>query len=413
MQIKRYRAENIQKAMQMIKDDLGNDAVIINSQKVKNDNKLLGWFGKPMIEVIAARDVDYHQADKPALKLPKRNPYIEIKDERTSIKEESEFERQFQDNLNESTASLTTKIINSAIAPLRDQIEDMKKELSFHQSKLTTETPSEPKQNQRNTKITSENEVLNKYSDLLKKQGVNEEVSSFLLNKISNNNSILLDSTEPKDIICSEIQSFVTVSPELKESRKKQKIIAFVGPTGVGKTTTCAKIAAKCSIENGLSVGFISLDNFRIGAVEQLQTYADLIHAPLEVAHTPQELTSHLKKFAKYDVVLIDTIGRSQREAGLINDLSAFLNNNKKIETHLVLSTTAREDILSEVIDNYAKVSIDKYIFTKLDETPSFGQILNILYKKQKPISFFTNGQRVPQDFFPATKESFRGLIFA
>ncbi|MGE5422430.1 MAG: flagellar biosynthesis protein FlhF, partial [Ignavibacteriales bacterium] len=179
---------------------------------------------------------------------------------------------------------------------------------------------------------------------------------------------------------------------------RRARIVALIGPTGVGKTTTIAKLAANFSLLDKRKVGLITLDTYRIAAVEQLKTYAEIIGVPLEVVFNPEDLKTAIKSFAKCDIVFIDTAGRSPRNETQMEELSRFLETSEPDEVILVLSATTRTE---ELIDAYRKfnvVKIDKIVFTKLDETTSYGQILSTIYKTRSHISYITNGQNVPDD---------------
>jgi flagellar biosynthesis protein FlhF len=178
----------------------------------------------------------------------------------------------------------------------------------------------------------------------------------------------------------------------------KQKIIAMVGPTGVGKTTTIAKIAANMALKMHKKVCLISIDTFRIGAVEQLKTYAEIVDVPLEVASSPEELKEIIIKCKDYDYILLDSMGRSQFDKTQIKDLEAFLNVSTLISVVLVLSMSSNHSEILDTYERYSSLKPEYVIFTKMDETKKFGPVVNLPIVKKIPLLLFTTGQNVPDD---------------
>lgn len=176
------------------------------------------------------------------------------------------------------------------------------------------------------------------------------------------------------------------------------RVIAFVGPTGVGKTTTLAKLAAHFALRERRRVCLLTLDTFRVGAVDQLRTYAQISGLPCLVAATPAEFASLLERAPEYDLVLVDTAGRSHHDEMRMSELAGFLAARRPDEIHLVVSATSRYSDALEVLDRYREAGFDKLLFTKLDETRHHGLILNVAVVAQRPLSYVTTGQQVPED---------------
>jgi len=175
-------------------------------------------------------------------------------------------------------------------------------------------------------------------------------------------------------------------------------VVALIGPTGVGKTTTIAKLAANLKLREKHRVGLITLDTYRIAAVDQLKKYADIIGAPLRVVNTTDDLREAIASMSDCEYVLIDTAGRSPKDTMKLNELRGFLDAAQPDEVHLVLSTTASPSCIQLAIDRFNDVRVDKIIFTKLDEAAHVGVVLNVIRKVNKSLSYITTGQDVPND---------------
>jgi len=174
--------------------------------------------------------------------------------------------------------------------------------------------------------------------------------------------------------------------------------ICLIGPTGVGKTTTIAKLAAAFKLRQKQNVGLITIDTYRIAAVDQLRTYANIIGVPLKVVLTPTELAAAMKEMANYDTVLIDTAGRSHMDQLKLNELSQFIAAAKLSEVHLVLSSTTTQEAMEAALEKFSGVRVDQIIFTKLDEAVSFGILLNVARAASRALSYVTTGQDVPDN---------------
>jgi len=191
----------------------------------------------------------------------------------------------------------------------------------------------------------------------------------------------------------------------------KARVIALVGPTGVGKTTTIAKLAATFKLKQGKDVAMITLDTYRIAAVDQLKTYANILGVPLEVVTSPHEVAQAVARHSHRDAVLIDTAGRSQRDDDRLTELSAFIKAARPHETHLVLSSTSTQRVLLETVERFAPIQTDRIIFTKLDEAVTFGTLINVASRVNKKLSYFTTGQEVPHQIEAGTADRLARLV--
>ncbi len=191
-----------------------------------------------------------------------------------------------------------------------------------------------------------------------------------------------------------------------------RKIVAFVGPTGVGKTTAAAKLAASLVLQKKKKVVLLTTDTFRIGAVEQLKTYAGLIGVPFRVVSQASDLPHAFREYDQRDYILLDTAGRGQRDLAAVQDLLQFLQSSQEIERHLVLSATTKPADMRDIVDRFGTCNPDRLLFTKLDETSTFGSIFNELVRTQKPVAYVADGQRVPEDLHAVQSDQIVDIVF-
>jgi flagellar biosynthesis protein FlhF len=202
------------------------------------------------------------------------------------------------------------------------------------------------------------------------------------------------------DLIAFRIPTTAAQAPA--EAPQGRRVIAFIGPTGVGKTTTIAKLAANFRLKEGKRVGLLTIDTYRIAAVDQLRTYADIIEVPLQAVLTPAELQQAIQSMSQMDVVLIDTAGRSQNNPLRLNQLRGFLAAASPDEVHLVISATANQRCLRSAMDRFCPMGVNRIIMTKFDEAETFGVILTASTAGKGPLSYVTAGQEVPDDIAQA-----------
>jgi flagellar biosynthesis protein FlhF len=207
------------------------------------------------------------------------------------------------------------------------------------------------------------------------------------------------------------LQDEIPVAGAIDATPGRRRLVALVGPTGVGKTTTIAKLAANFRLKQQLRVGLITVDTYRIAAVEQLRTYADIIDLPMHVVSTPREMRQAVERTAELDLVLIDTAGRSPRDDVKIRELRAFLVEAAADEVHLVLSATASSRALLQTAERFAAVGPNRLLLTKTDEAPGLGTTLPVLRRGELPLSYLTHGQNVPEDIAPADHRGVAEMI--
>ena len=200
-------------------------------------------------------------------------------------------------------------------------------------------------------------------------------------------------------------------SKKASQSNQNPQFAVLVGPTGVGKTTTIAKLAADLHLKHRKKVGLISVDNYRIGAVEQLKTYASIIGLPCLTAFTREDIVAAMQKLNHRDIVLVDTAGHSHLDTQRMTELVALLGEKFSGSCHLVLSATTKQADMRDAARYFAGLHPQTYIFTKIDETRQRGGILDQILDYRLPVSFVTTGQKVPEDIMAATKQNMSRLI--
>jgi len=381
MIVKKYEAPTMQKALQAVKKDLGQDAVILHTKTRKKDG-LLGLWGKEMVEITASRDINLMDRGR------QNNTGKLIKYYKKTLESE-----------NASSPSSNTK---SDVTMLHSDINEVK---SLVHSLL--------KRSQHADVSSLTDELLEAYIILIE-QEVSEELSKGLICRIRNelaNDEVKNHQAIQRALMNAIKQMIPNVDPISLPDTGGARKVALVGPTGVGKTTTIAKLAADFTLRKGKDVALITVDTYRIAAVEQLRTYADIIDIPLEVILTPGEIKKAIEKHMHRDLILIDTAGRSQKNALQISELKNFIESISPDETHLVLSTTANYKNIANVVERFDSLAIDKIIFTKLDEAISFGLILNVLSRLNKTLSYVTTGQNVPDDISVTDADMLANLI--
>ena len=236
------------------------------------------------------------------------------------------------------------------------------------------------------------------FSDLIEAD-VDEEFAQEIIDDVQQN-STPTDLADPylvRDRAFNRIASQISIAPEIR-SFQGRRVVALIGPTGVGKTTTIAKLAANLRLRDNQRVGLITVDTYRIAAVEQLRAYADILDVPMEVVTTPREMRDAVARLSNVDIVLIDTAGRSPRDEIQIQELRAMLSEARPDETHLVLSSVSGGRQLTRLVDQFRSVNPSSLLLTKLDESEDYGHLLSVVCKSKLPLSYTTHGQNVPDD---------------
>lgn len=375
MNVRTYTAHTMAEALTRVRRELGKDAVILHTRTYKKGG-LLGFGAKPVVEISASADVNVLS---PAAK-------------RRMISEHVKDDGADRDAGGRSSDAGTQD--DKRIGRLHEDLElvkDMVRELV--RKHRCDEHPAVPE------------ELLATYLSLINQQ-VAEELAKDMIEQVKSQlpSDQVTDERAVREALVRCVERMVPAAGPIAPGRPGHpRVIAFVGPTGVGKTTTIAKLAANFRLRENKSVGLITIDTYRIAAVDQLKTYADIINVPLTVVLSPMELKDAVHDMRHCHVVLIDTAGRSQHDEIKLRELKSFFNLAKPDEIHLVLSSTASQVNVRACVDQFSSLGIDKIIFTKLDEAVGIGMLLNVVATFDRSISYITTGQSVPDDIEPGT----------
>ena len=248
--------------------------------------------------------------------------------------------------------------------------------------------------------------------EALKRQEVDEDILKEMAAQANPGDTLAeMHTPAAKTTLNNYLSEHVRFSDGIKLNRHGVRIVALLGTTGVGKTTTLAKIAAKFVLEQRANVALITADTYRISAVEQLKTYSDILELPLEIVYNPPELSAAIERHRNKELILIDTAGRSQHNEYQMRELEEFLRVNPRIEKHLVISATTKYTDAKQIMNKFSQVNPDRIIFTKIDETGSLGMIVNLLNDNRYSLSYITTGQSVPDDIERASSEVLSNLL--
>jgi flagellar biosynthesis protein FlhF len=370
--------------LEQVKRRFGRDAVILNTRTLTKGG-LLGMGRTPRIEITAAR----HAADLPE---SRESGILRTKSRRADGAEGAATPMASSTRFRERQPS---DPLVSEVGVLKSLVVDLLRE--------TRRTRAEE----------FPGELYGNYVELVQ-QAVTDEIARQLIEEVRRalSDGQLHDPKAVRAQLARAVESMLpTAGPIRPVQRGRPTIVALIGPTGVGKTTTVAKLAANLCLREHRKVGLITIDTYRIAAVDQLRTYAEIIDIPLQVVVTPNQLKDAVARLADKDVLLIDTAGRSQRDVTKIEELRAYFDVIRPDEVHLVLSSTCTADVLLDTIQRFQAVGIDRVIFTKLDEAIGFGAMLACLKKADAQLSYVTTGQDVPDDIEVGEGNSLAELV--
>lgn len=356
MKIQRYETKDMQQAITKAKNELGINAVIVSSRKIRQKG-LLGFFQRPILEVIAAVEEKEE--------TPKQDFIASLKQSQHMVQIEEKI-----------------KNIESVMSKVYGEIKDVKYNIE--------DSPENSYTN-----------VVKLFYQHLIQNGVESEVAKVILDDINqeatkgenNINKIV-------SLVCNKIISILgCVEPiQVDETRSRPRKVMLVGSTGVGKTTTIAKLTAEMILNHKKKVGLITCDTYRIAAVEQLKTYAEILGVTVKVVYQKADIQTSLAEFSDKDIIFIDTAGRSHNNEQQMQEVEELINQFQPDEVYLVLNMATKYKDIQQIIEYYSFMKDYKFIFTKLDETSSYGMILSTCFDYPQRLSYITTGQNVPDD---------------
>jgi len=381
MQIKRFEAKDMAEALKMIKREFGPQAVILSARDITKGKGMLGLMRRPGVEVTAATDTR-NGNEKPKV---------------------DDFAGRKWTLLKEASVGSTN----------RSQLgSDPSRPINFGQRgrvRRTTYTGRERSHSGRNDTLI---QFLNLYDDLLN-QGVEEDLASSLIERLREG--------VPTDEVLGYRDVKIRLKDVLKDlgmadctggtARGKHRVVVLVGPTGVGKTTTLAKMAVAETFQNGKKIALITLNDHRIAATAQMEAYGNILKVPVAVVSNRKELKECLRRFRDKELILIDTPGISHNDIYGINELKSLLEVGDSLEIHLLVAAGTRGRDFESIFKKFGVLPVDWLLFTKIDETVEYGSMLNALNRAKLPVSYFTNGQDVPENIEKGSVERLIDLL--
>lgn len=389
-EVRTYRARSVQEALEQVEQDLGREAVILQTRQISH-RRWLPW--RPVrdeVEVVAGTGWTVAPTTD-ATPAPAPHPST---------------------SATTSGSSTTPRIAPATPAPsfstlpdnlttaFTDRLASIEERLSQLNTGQTTAGPMIPR------------ELFDLYTELIDAE-LDEQLARDLVFQLKREAPAedISDTTLARARLVQMIETEFSAGASITPTPGQRQVVALIGPTGVGKTTTIAKLAANFRLREGVRMGLVTVDTYRIAAVEQLRTYAEIIDLPMQVVTTPMEMRRALDEFSGMDLVLIDTAGRSPRDELQINELKSLLADADVDEVQLVLSMTASLPSLVSTVERFSSVGTSSLILTKLDEAHELGSLLNLARDVQLPISYLTTGQDVPDDIEPAETHRMARLV--
>lgn len=382
MDVKTYRAKTLQEALQMIQSDLGPDASILQTRQVRAG--MAGWFrNSPEVEVTASATIPVPYRLKEDLHLPPAGtaglpPAIQ--------------------NIPAADTQNHRDQYRSSLTQQGQQGNSLVEELCGHHSTADQQRLPET--------------LFQLFTELIDAE-LSEELATGWIDQLQQECSPLdlQDIQLLRTRLAHSLEREIPVVDPITTTPGQCRLIALVGPTGVGKTTTIAKLAANFHLRDQHRVGLITVDTYRIAAVDQLRTYADIIDLPMEVVSTPREMRAAIDRLADLDLVLMDTAGRSPRDDVRIQELRAILAEANADEIQLVLSSVASTSSLVKSAQQFSRVGTTSLVLTKLDEATGLGNLIPLFRNCELPVSYLTNGQNVPHDIESAHSTKLARII--
>jgi len=390
----------MQEALALVRQELGPEAAVLHTREVQS-SRLFGWLPGPrQIEVTASASVNVPSrfdtpAPRPAVASPTTESLIRTGAPASLSTRPCAAVR--------PSSEMSASRNSGSTAPFSHEQSDRHHtsagEMRGQLNELQTMVRELCRRTEGNTRQDLPEELFRLFTDLIDCD-LSEDAAREIVEMIHVEapGSELADPALLRARVVRMIESRIRTAGPITVTPGRRRLVALVGPTGVGKTTTIAKLAANYRLKEKRRVGLITVDTYRIAAVEQLRTYADIIDLPMRVISTPSETREAVRQMGDLDLILMDTAGRSPRDEVKIRELKAFLSEAGADEVHLVLSSVASERTLMQTAERFAAAGTTSLVLTKLDEATGLGNILPVLKSSRLPLSYLTNGQNVPDD---------------
>lgn len=368
MKIRKYIAKDFKTAIEQAKSEMGRDAIILHTRQLKK-HKLLGFLSPHQVEITVAAD--------------------------DTLKVNSDLVRDRE--------IIPKTLVNRTIqAPVATDHHKAPDEELLREMQLMKEMMEDIKLKMHEVgNIKGLPDYFQGFYEILTHNHINADIAYSIINNVESRlpQHKTEDEVWVRNMFMNVLQEYLAeASPINTSTYQKGRLVFIVGPTGVGKTTTIAKLAANMTFLEKKNVAMITLDTYRVSAAEQLRTFAEIIGIPISVVFNTEDFKDALQIYKDYDLIFVDTAGRSPRNTEQMKELHNYIQLSRPDETILVLSVTTNSSDLINTYWQFAPINIDKLIFTKLDETYSYGQILNTVHEVNKPIAYLTTGQNVPDD---------------
>jgi len=381
MKIKRYSAQDMKQAICLVRDDLGSDAVILSNKKVNG-----------MVEIVAAIDYDenmiINSASDTELVAEKASAMIATEQQSSTTEADNRATPSAYTAKPQKNKTLNTDTIwcqDLAISDMRNEVKSLRNIMESHMAGMAWFGI--------NKNSPDRAELLRRLSDA----GFSEEVFKIIVDRLGETGDI-------ESLWCNALALLERLVPTINENvLGRAGILALVGPTGVGKTTTAAKMAARYALNYGRSnVALVTIDNYRVAAFEQLKIYGRIIDIPVRVATDKHDLKNVLSELSGKQFIVIDTAGMSQNDKKQAEQINMLKQEGYNIKTSLVLSSTTQLSGLRDIVNGFSSYKASECIVTKLDECTSLGSMLSVMIEENMPVTFVSDGQRVPEDLHPA-----------
>lgn len=361
MKTKKFIAATLKEATTKMKDEIGDDAIILSTRLIGNNGD------KKFFEIICG--IEDEKEELESIVSSRQSEHSS-----RSIKIEKEYHPSGIKNMHkQNLTTVRDDVLNDNPPVLQEELQGI--------------------------------------IDTLKAREVNKDIVQLVVKYLKKSKNFLtLNNLD--DYVLTSLASLINTTDFGIEKRQSGKVISIVGPTGVGKTTCIAKLAAISKIIHNLDIGIISIDTYRLGAIDQLRIFSEISNVDMLVAYKPEDMPKLINKLKKKDLIFIDTTGRSQRNKKELENMHQFFKNIKVDETYLALSLTSSLKTLMDAAEKFEIFNYDSFLFTKIDEAVTCGNLLNITVKYQKPVIYLTNGQTIPDDIISADPDYIAKMIY-